>query len=78
MVELPPYFMWFPDSYRWSAGLINILSSAPFGGSEISEVYRIRRLLEGKPKEDDNAWFDACCAVAGSVRLCHRDRRGPV
>ncbi|MEK9661144.1 MAG: hypothetical protein VW644_05340, partial [Alphaproteobacteria bacterium] len=68
MAELPPYFMWFPESYRWSAGLINILSAAPFGGSEISEVYRIRRLLEGKPTEDDGAWFDACNEVAATVR----------
>jgi dienelactone hydrolase len=68
MTELPPWFMWFPESYRWSSGLINILSAAPFGGSEIAEVYRIRRLLEGKPTEDDNAWFDACHAVASTVR----------
>jgi len=67
MASLPNYFMWFPESYRWSSGLLNIMSSAPFGGADVSEVYQIRRLLEGKSLEDDDAWFDACVEVAERV-----------
>ncbi len=66
--KLPNYFMWFPQSYRWSSGLLNIMSSAPYGGADVSEVYQIRRLLEGKRLEDDDGWFDACVTVADRVR----------
>ena len=31
----PPYFEYFPGNYRWSAAFINMISSAPYGGSEI-------------------------------------------
>ena len=37
----PPYFMYFPGNYRWSAAFINMLSSGPYGGSEIGELHKI-------------------------------------
>jgi|TARA_B110000263_G_scaffold101570_1_gene88858 esterase/lipase len=67
MSDLPPYFMWFPKSYRWSSALLNIISTAPFGGADISEVYQIRRMLETSDQEDDEAWFKACNTVAQKV-----------
>ncbi|MDP1718512.1 MAG: alpha/beta hydrolase, partial [Burkholderiales bacterium] len=64
----PPYFMYFPGNYRWSAGFINMLSSAPYGGSEIGELHKIGSRLKDKAPEDDQAWFDACVSVADGVR----------
>ncbi|MFN7086527.1 MAG: alpha/beta hydrolase family protein [Burkholderiales bacterium] len=64
----PAYFMYFPGNYRWSAAFINMLSSAPYGGSEIGELHKIGRLLKGKAPDDDAAWFDACVKVADGVR----------
>ena len=39
----PPYFMYFPGHYRWSAEMLAILSTAPYGGADLSEVDRIGR-----------------------------------
>ncbi len=64
----PPYFMYFPGNYRWSAAFINMMSSAPYGGSEIGELHKIGVLLKGKAGDDDEAWFDACVKVAEGVR----------
>ena len=64
----PPYFMYFPGNYRWSAGFINMLGSGPYGGSDIGELHKIGALLKGKSAEDDEAWFDACVKVAEGVR----------
>lgn len=64
----PAYFMYFPGNYRWSAGFINMLSSAPYGGAEIGELHKIGMMLNGKAVDDDDAWFDACVKVAGGVR----------
>jgi hypothetical protein len=65
----PPYFMYFPGNYRWSAAFINMLGSAPYGGSDIGELHKIGTLLKGKAPEDDEAWFDACVKVADGVRV---------
>jgi len=54
----PSYFMYFPGNYRWSAEMLAILSTAPYGGAELSEVDRIGRKLRDHVG-DDNAWFDA-------------------
>ena len=64
----PPYFMYFPGNYRWSAAFINMMGSAPYGGSDIGELHKIGTLLKGKAPEDDEAWFDACVKVADGVR----------
>lgn len=64
----PAYFMYFPGNYRWSAGFINMLSSAPYGGAEIGELHKIGTMLKDKAADDDGAWFDACVKVADGVR----------
>jgi dienelactone hydrolase len=68
MAKPDSYFMYFPGNYRWSAAFINMLGSAPYGGSDIGELHKIGRLLQGKGAEDDEAWFDACEKVADGVR----------
>ncbi len=65
----PPYFMYFPGNYRWSAGFINMLGSGAFGGSDIGELHKIGALLKDKDPEDDDAWFYACQKVADGVRV---------
>ncbi len=52
----PNYFMYFPGHYRWSAEMLGILSTAPYGGAELSEADRIGRALRDRVG-DDNAWF---------------------
>jgi dienelactone hydrolase len=63
----PAYFMYFPGNYRWSSAFINMMSSAPYGGSEISELHKIGMQLKDKAPEDDEAWFHACVNVADKV-----------
>lgn len=58
--KTPNYFMYFPDNYRWSAEMLAILSTGPYGGSEIAEVHRIGRKLGGRVG-DDEAWFEVLC-----------------
>lgn len=59
----PAHFQYFPGHYRWSAEMLVVLSTAPFGGAEIAEVDRIGRTLRDKVGDDD-AWFHAWCAGA--------------
>ena len=73
MAQTPKYFMYFPGNYRWSAAFVNMLGRGSYGGADISELHKIGRRLEGKQPEDDEAWFDACVAVAGEVRS-HAER----
>lgn len=54
--KTPNYFMYFPAHYRWSAEMLAILSTAPYGGAEISEVDRAGRKLRDHVG-DDEAWF---------------------
>ena len=68
MSNSPKYFMYFPGNYRWSAAFGNMLGRSIYGGADISELYKIGRLLEGKSGEDDEAWFDACVKIADEVR----------
>ena len=63
----PAYFMYFPGNYRWSSAFINILSAIPYGGAEISELYKIGVQLKDKAPDDDEAWFHACVNVADKV-----------
>jgi dienelactone hydrolase len=51
-----PAFLYFPDHYRWSMGLLLCLGGAPWGGAEIDEVNRVGRDLRKKVGDDD-AWF---------------------
>ncbi len=64
----PAYFMYFPGNYRWSSAFINMMSAAPYGGSEISELHKIGIQLKDAAPEDDDAWFHACVSVANKVR----------
>jgi hypothetical protein len=54
----PKHFTYYPGNYRWSAEMLVILSTAPYGGAEISEVDRIGRSLRDHVG-DDEAWFQA-------------------
>src|SRR5690242_21834384 len=49
-------FVYFPENYRWSHGLLIGLNMAPWGGAEIGEVNRIGLRLK-KCVGDDDAWF---------------------
>src|SRR5262245_29695059 len=51
-----PAFLYFPDNYRWSMGLLICLSGAPWGGAEIDEVNRVGRKLQSRIGDDDS-WF---------------------
>ncbi len=51
------HFQYFPGNYRWSAEMLVVLSTAPYGGSEVSEVMRIGSRLQNKVG-DDEAWFE--------------------
>ena len=67
MAKTPKYFMYFPENYRWSAAYLNMLGRGHYGGSDISELHKIGRLLEGHVG-DDAAWYDAFVKVADEVR----------
>ena len=54
----PNYFMYYPDNYRWSAEMLVILSTAPYGGADLSEVDHNGRKLRDTVG-DDAAWFEA-------------------
>ncbi len=66
MATTPKYFMYYPENYRWSAAYVNMLGRGHYGGSDISELHKIGRLLEGHVG-DDAAWFDAFVKVADEV-----------
>ncbi|MBI4193460.1 MAG: prolyl oligopeptidase family serine peptidase [Betaproteobacteria bacterium] len=50
-------FTYFPESYRWSHGLLIALGGAPWGGGEIDEINRIGLRLRNRVG-DDVAWFN--------------------
>jgi len=68
----PAHFMYFPGHYRWSAEMLAILGTAPYGGAELSEAHRIGRRLEAHVGDDD-AWFHAW--TEGGDRLRDRARQ---
>src|ERR1700709_1131558 len=49
-------FMYFPQDYRWSHGLLIGLNAAPWGGGEIGEINRIGLRLKSQ-LGDDKSWF---------------------
>jgi dienelactone hydrolase len=67
-----PAFIYFPDNYRWSMGLLICLSGAPWVGVEIDEVHRVGRALDGKVG-DDHAWFDEWTGMGDKVELRGRE-----
>ncbi|MCQ4630473.1 alpha/beta hydrolase [Shinella sp. CPCC 100929] len=68
MSDVPKYFMYFPGNYRWSSAFINMLGRTPYGGTDISELHKVGRQLQGKRADDDEAWFNAFIPVADEVR----------
>ena len=66
MAKAPKYFMYYPDNYRWSAAYVNMLGRGHYGGSDIGELHKIGRLMEGHVG-DDAAWYDAFVKVADEV-----------
>jgi len=63
----PKHFMYFPGDYRWSAEMLVVLGTAPFGGADFSEADRIARGLR-ECVGDDDAWFRAWCKGADLLR----------
>lgn len=59
-------FVYFPENYRWSHGLLIGLNMAPWGGAEIGEVHRIGLRLKGHVGNDD-AWFREWAREARTV-----------
>ncbi len=59
-------FMYFPEDYRWSHGVLIGLNSAPWGGAEIDEINRIGLRLKDKIG-DDTAWFTEWAREARKV-----------
>lgn len=70
-----PAFMYFPDHYRWSHGMLHALGSAPWGGAEIDEVHRTGLRLRDRVG-DDRAWFEEWCRTAEAVERAGRERAG--
>ena len=63
----PKHFTYFPGNYRWSAEMMLILGTAPYGGSDISEVDRVGRGLRAEVGNDE-AWFERWCEGADLLR----------
>jgi dienelactone hydrolase len=66
-------FMYFPQDYRWSHGLLIALNSAPWGGAEIGEINRIGLRLKSHVGDDD-AWFREWAREAQTVEQAGRMR----
>jgi pimeloyl-ACP methyl ester carboxylesterase len=66
-------FMYFPESYRWSHGLLIGLNAAPWGGAEIGEVNRIGLRLKAHVG-DDKAWHREWAHEARTVEDAGRAR----
>ena len=66
-------FVYFPDNYRWSHGLLIGLNMAPWGGAEIGEVNRIGLRLKNNVGDDD-AWFREWAREARTVEERGRER----
>src|SRR6185312_13592748 len=64
-------FVYFPENYRWSHGLLIGLNSAPWGGAEIGEVHRVGLRLQSK-LGDDKAWFREWASEADRVEAAGR------
>lgn len=65
-------FMYFPENYRWSHGLLGPLSAAPWGGGEIDEINRIGLRLKRR-MGDDPAWFEEWAGEAERIENLGHD-----
>ena len=61
------WFTYFPEDYRWSSGVVNCLSVAPWGGADIGEVDQVGRRLR-KDIGNDALWFREWIRMANKVR----------
>ena len=61
------HFLYYPGNYRWSAEMLVVFSTIPYGGAEFSEADRIGRTLRDKVGDDD-AWFEAWCKYGELLR----------
>jgi dienelactone hydrolase len=59
-------FSYFPDSYRWSHGMLLPIGGTAWGGGEIDEINRVGLRLKGRVG-DDQAWFTEWAAEAGRL-----------
>ena len=66
-------FVYFPEDYRWSHGLLIALNTAPWGGAEIGEINRIGLRLKSRVG-DDKAWFKEWVREAEKVESAGRKR----
>ncbi|HKX19450.1 MAG TPA: prolyl oligopeptidase family serine peptidase [bacterium] len=66
-------FMYFPDHYRWSHGMLHAFGAAPWGGAELDEVNRTGLRLRGRAG-DDRAWFEEWTRTAEAVERAGRER----
>lgn len=64
-------FMYFPDNYRWSHGLLLAAGAAPWGGGEIGEINRVGLRLRQRIG-DDRAWFEEWTRMAETVEAAGR------
>jgi dienelactone hydrolase len=61
------WFTYFQEDYRWSSGVVNCLSVAPWGGADIGEVDQVGRRLK-KDIGNDALWFREWIRMADKVR----------
>src|SRR5258708_32281652 len=66
-------FVYFPENYRWSHGLLIGLNMAPWGGAEIGEIHRIGLRLKDHVGDDD-VWFREWTREARTVEDRGRER----
>lgn len=61
-----PTFLYFPENYRWSMGLLLCLGAARWTGVEIGEVARVGHALRARVGDDD-AWFEEWTRMGDTV-----------
>ena len=66
------WFTYFPEDYRWSAAICDMLSASEMGGSDIGEVDRAGRRLRDRVG-DDEAWFTEFRRLGDEVRAIAED-----
>ena len=66
-------FMYFPEDYRWSHGMMLAIGSAPWGGGEVDEAHRVGLRLRGSVG-NDKAWFAEWASMAEDLERKGRER----
>src|SRR5438874_5786046 len=70
-----PAFLYFPENYRWSMGLLICLGAAPWMGIEIDEVHRVGRALADRVG-DDHAWFEEWTRMGEKIEARGHEHQG--